>query len=60
MSRKEFENKIAISLKEAKESNSWLRILEELGIGVHEECKRLTQKSLELSKIFAAGAFKVF
>ena len=45
VSRKEFENKIAISLKEAKESNYWLRIIEELGIGAHEECKRLTQES---------------
>ncbi len=33
VSRKDFENKIAISLKEAKESNYWLRITRELRIG---------------------------
>jgi len=53
VSKKEFENKISICLKESKESNYWLRIIRELNIGDLEECKRLVQESSEFSSIFA-------
>ncbi len=54
VSKKEFENKISICLKEAKESNYWLRIIKELGIGDQKECIRLVQESSEFSNIFAS------
>lgn len=54
VSRKEFENKIAICLKESKESNYWLRVIRKLEIGDRDECTQLVQESFEFKSIFAS------
>ena len=54
VSKRDFENKISICLKEAKESNYWYRVIKELNISNIDECNRLIRESLELSKIFGA------
>lgn len=54
VSKKDFENKIAICLKEAKESNYWLRVIHRLEISDTKECMRLIRESAEFKRIFAS------
>lgn len=58
VSRSDFGNKIGISLKEMRESNYWLRILEEL-YPVNEEVTRLKKESYELKNILGTISHKV-
>ena len=58
VSKPDFSNKIAISLKEMRESNYWLRILKELYVN-NTEINRLTRESLELKKILGSISHKV-
>ena len=53
-SKADFKNKVRISLKEARESNYWLRIIIALGETENIELKRLTQESKEIKNILAA------
>lgn len=53
-SKKDFRNKIRISLREARESNYWLRIIDALGDVKSEELDRLLQESSELKNILGA------
>ena len=50
-SRADFVNKCAISLKEARETNYWLRLLEASGQYANTDLKVLAQESDELSRI---------
>jgi four helix bundle protein len=52
-SKKDARNKIAISLKEVRESNYFLRIFKELKHGNTESCSTLISESNELRKILA-------
>ena len=60
-SRKDFKNKIFISLKEMRESNFWMKVLE----GVNEddllkdEIEKLVKESDELKKILGSIASKL-
>ncbi len=56
-SKKDFLNKIRIVLREARESNFWLRVINALGYQ-SEEIKALLQESKELKNIFAAILLK--
>jgi len=58
VSRADFGNKIGISLKEMRESNYWLRILQELHPG-NPETDRLTKESEELKKILGSIQLKI-
>ena len=58
VSRADFGNKIGISLKEMRESNYWLRILQELHSN-NSEIKRLTKESEELKNILGSIHAKV-
>ena len=53
-SRADFTNKVRISLKEMRESNYWLRILEGLDVDEDHELKILIQESKELKLILGA------
>ncbi len=53
-SRKDFEHKLGICKKEAKESKHWLRMLVKADGGLKERAKRLWQESNELQLIFIA------
>jgi four helix bundle protein len=53
ISKKEFVSKVGISLKEAKESNYFFRILNELKIGNMKLCESLQVESDEIQKILA-------
>jgi len=53
-SKADFKNKVKIALREARESNYWLRILESLDEYDSEEFKHLLQESKELKNILAA------
>lgn len=53
-SKRDFRNKVRIALREARESNYWLRIIEALNDIHSEELKRLSQESLELKFILGA------
>ena len=52
-SKKEFASKIGICLKEARETNYFLRLVYELKIGNEEKCKLLVEESEEIMKIIA-------
>ena len=54
VSKKDFQNRIAICLKEATESNYWLRVIHRLGISDTIECTRLIGESSEFKNIFAS------
>lgn len=58
VSRADFGFKVAISLKEMRESNYWLRILKDL-YPDNNETLRLTNESLELKNILGSINFKV-
>ena len=51
-SRPDFRYKISISLREIREANYWLRIMEAIKVGDPDEVKRLIQESKELKLIF--------
>ncbi len=51
-SRADFRYKISISLKEIREANYWLRIMESIRIGNQDEVERLIKESAELKLIF--------
>lgn len=53
-SKADFKNKVRIALKEARESNYWLRIILALGEVENNELDRLTQESKEIKNILAA------
>ncbi len=58
VSRADFAYKVAISLKEMRESNYWLRILEELYLS-NSEVARLSLESFELKNILGSITLKV-
>ena len=51
-SRKDFEHKLGISKKEAKESKHWLRMISKAVPDLKDEARRLWQESNELQRIF--------
>ena len=53
-SKADFKNKVRISLKDARESNYWLRIIIALGKTENPELKRLAQESKEIKNILAS------
>ncbi len=53
-SKADFRNKVKIALREARESNFWLRILEKLDHYDSEEFKILLKESTELKHILGA------
>lgn len=53
-SKSDFKNKVRISLKEARESNYWLRVLKALQDEENDELNYLTQESNEIKKILAS------
>ena len=58
-SRKDFLNKINISLREIRESNYWLRIIKELNYGANKKAEYLVNESEELKKILGSISAKV-
>ena len=56
LGKKDFAMRIRISRKESKESNYWLRLLNdnEYDTEIHEEIQELAQEANELMKIFGA------
>jgi len=58
VSRADFRNKAAISLKEMRETNYWLRILHEL-YPENKELARLVKESSELKNILGSICTKV-
>ena len=57
-SRKDFNSKIDISLREMREANYWLRIFKELEMGSKEKCSSLVSESDELRRILGTIAKK--
>ena len=55
---KEFASKIGICLKEARETNYFLRLILELKIADENECKNLVSESEEIKKIIATILIK--
>jgi four helix bundle protein len=53
-SKADFKNKVRISLKEARESNYWLRIIQALQEEKNSELETLIQESKEIKNILAA------
>lgn len=53
-SKADFKNKVRIALKEARESNYWLRIIMALDEEKNPELERLLQESKEIKNILAA------
>lgn len=53
-SKADFKNKVKISLRETRESNYWLRIIQALEEGKNEELEKLLRESTELKNIFGA------
>jgi four helix bundle protein len=53
-SKADFKNKVRISLKEARESNYWLRVLKALETQSNEELDSLIKESTELKNILAS------
>lgn len=53
-SKKDFEHKMGISKKEAKETKHWIRMIVKSYPKVKEEAKRLWQEANELNLIFTA------
>jgi len=52
-SRKDFEHKLGISKKEAKESKHWLRMIARANLDKRDECKLLWKEVNELTMIFS-------
>ena len=57
-SKADFKHKIDISLREMRESNYWLRILNEIE-PINNKLSKLEQESNELKKILGAISYKV-
>ena len=57
-SSKDFNHKIGVVLKECRESNYWLRILNKIIIDPNDELKRLLNESYEFKKIFSTIKIK--
>lgn len=53
-SRKNFEHKISICRKEAKETMYWVRLFSKVHIGRNSECNIILKESQELVFIFSA------
>jgi len=53
-SKADFKNKVRISLKEARESNYWLRVVKALDDNQNEELDFLVKESKELKNILAS------
>jgi len=53
-SKKDFQHKIAICKKEAKETKHWLRMLAKANPDRVGECNRLAQEAQELTLIFSS------
>mgnify|MGYP003534383553 FL=1 len=53
-SKADFKNKVRISLREARESNYWLRVIKALERSENEQLESLIQESKELKNILAA------
>ncbi len=53
-SKADFKNKVRISLKEARESNYWLRVLKSIQEHNDDELDFLIQESNEIKKILAS------
>ncbi|MFC0263321.1 four helix bundle protein [Fontibacter flavus] len=53
-SKADFKNKVRIALKEARESNYWLRVLKALEDNPNEELEFLVTESKELKNILAS------
>lgn len=51
-SRKDFEHKLGISKKEAKESKHWLRMIAKATPELKDEARKLWKESNELQRIF--------
>ena len=50
----DFKNKVRISLREARESNYWLRVIKALERSENEQLESLIQESKELKNILAS------
>ena len=57
-SRADFNNKVDIALKEMRESNYWLRILDALNLGEEKLRKELVEESRQLKNILGTIASK--
>ncbi len=57
-SKADFRNKVKIALREARESNYWLRVIQKIDDHENPELNRLFQESNELKKILGAIANK--
>src|SRR5690606_17778973 len=53
-SKADFNNKVRIALREARESNYWLKVIDKLGDIKSEELDRLLKESNELKNILAS------
>lgn len=53
-SKSDFKNKVRISLREARESNYWLRVIKALERSENEQLESLIQESKELKNILAS------
>jgi four helix bundle protein len=53
-SKADFKNKVRIALKEARESNYWLRVIKALGELENSKLDNLLQESKEIKNILAA------
>ena len=58
-SQADFKNKVRISLKEARETNYWLRVIMELSESKSEELEKLIKESVELKNILGAKIIKL-
>jgi four helix bundle protein len=58
-SRADFRHKIGIALKEARESNYWLRIMKRTKIGDQQMVRKLVKESGEIKAILATIFNKV-
>lgn len=58
-SRKDFKNKVNISLKEARESNYWLRVLKAIDEAPNKELEDLIIESSEIKNILASIIIKL-
>jgi four helix bundle protein len=59
LSKKDFNHRIKITRKEAKDSHYWLELLQEANPEYEEDIIRLLRESLELKKIFSSIDDKV-
>ena len=58
--KNEFKQRIAICLREARETNYWYRVLDKLKLGDYKKRKYLLQESYELKLIFGSIHTKCF